>query len=193
MTHFKKKKKSIFISLGTCILLLISVWGYFVYDVNNRFPSPKSVVYSKGDTIDFLNLKIMPLGIKTSSSQKIAEEYPDLQSTLGQLYSDDDYKDSEIIIADFEVSNPTAQDTRIPLFDMMLELGSYGTDSDYGLYLESIDNDNTIKAGETRQVQLSFVVKKEIIDKYHLKENEIHIILSFYPYKQYIKYNWEEK
>lgn len=183
-------------------LLLFGVWAYFVYDVNERFSNPENRIVEQGQTASYKGLTIAPGEVEILSYQEMVERYPDFDSTYDEMGEEAEETIHEMahyhyILVHLSIENPTDEKISFGKESITLwpiEVGVQGNGMDpFMLMYFNPGYDGSFTAHEKMDMILPYTIYTEYLTLEEIKKEDIRVVYSYYPTKNYIFYEGGER
>ena len=193
---FYKRKWIILLISG----ILLVLWGFFTYDINQRFPNPENIGVKQGETVDYKGIKLTAGEIEIYDGQELLKHYPEVENV-------DDYVDDEeleyknrnkdcyfIIHVSMEnVTDNVWEAGKEGLVTWTLEAGNHAQ----GVGLEDFlcinpDSRSTLEPGEKQDLKYIYRMPEEWMTVEEAGKVDKKVIYSYYPSKNYLYYPGED-
>lgn len=184
------KKVFFFLFLG----ILCIVWGYRIYDINKRFPSPEEHGVQAGETFIYQGLEITAIGNKEVYTLEEIENIYGLGDVLptGSLES---IKSSEClyyVCTDIEIFNPSSEEVSFekgyaPMYwpyEMTASFNGMAYEPYMGFNYEF---HQVLKPKEVQNLKLVYQIIDSTKSREDILSETVKIIYSLYPEKEYIE------
>ena len=148
---------------GFLVIFLLVVWAYFVYDINEAYPSPKNQEYKEGDTLDYYGLKVTAKEIDVFDYNEFCQEIEGFRE-----YSEDEdgFENSIYFLVHLHVKNSTKEDKQFKyggFTSWMLEVDNCSNGMSEELAYLVDYNKDVYKAGSDMDIILPYCLYKENI------------------------------
>lgn len=171
-------------------IILILVWGYFVWDVNVRYPNPEEKIIRPGETGLYKGLNFQAGNINIYTKSEFEKLYD---------FSSGEDEDGTYIVAEAVFENKTEETIVLsedqPLY-WPVEVGyQRGSNIEYGSFQalnRNYSGNTVLKPGEKMEVSLTFYIHQSALAYDEIKREDIRIVYSYYPTKNYILLNGQE-
>ncbi len=188
---FKKRNIILF-----CCIIICSIWGYLVYDVNKRFPEPKNYVGQLNETIDYYGLSAVLKNVYYYEFDELLKIYPELKNDLNRTWGEDlsYFYDSTYVLVELYLKNSAKNLVNLGDLEktperMTLELGAYSNGCASFIYsCINKEVNNIFEQNTERVVYLPFSIYKQYMDMEEIKTYDVKICYQFYPEKRYFYY-----
>ena len=188
MQYKKRRIIKLFVVVG--IIVVLTVAGYFIYDINKRFPEPSAIyTYTYDNPAVENGLKITPIDCKLYAYEDYEELY-DYSGAMSGFGEGTDPKKIRTVIFKVQFENITQEDITYETDNFVMVAKNSGAHN--GVMLENAKNKSTIKPGEKQTFTLSTViaedsiVKKKWMDK--LDSETYYLVYWWYPQVKRLEY-----
>ena len=155
-------------------LITAAVMGYFIRDINRRFPNPSVCEqYTKDSPAMLDGLEITPLSTHIYSYDEYRERYPD------SLDSGEHAKDWKVIVYKLAFRNTTEKELRFEADSFLAVAQNSGFHN--GVSQENRKKNQTIQPGEVQEIELSCTVTEILIGKKWFQEETYTLVYCWYP------------
>ena len=192
-------------SLGIVGIVLICVWGSMTYRINKAYPNPENIPVKLGERTKFHGAFLTGESAEVLSPEEMLENYPQLTDTyeiMGEEISKEmlqDFQQYNYMLVKVKLVNGT---------DCDINFGKNG-DALYWIFEEGRESNaqemflfqtlnpeysgSGIKANSEQEVILVSSIMKMYQSLEELKKQEIKVVYSYYPTKNYISILPEER
>lgn len=158
-------------------LITAAVMGYFIRDINRRFPNPSVCEqYTKDSPAMLDGLEITPLSTHIYSYDEYRERYPD------SLDAGEHAKDWKVIVYKLAFRNTTEKELRFEADSFLAVAQNSGFHN--GVSQENRKKNQTIQPGEVQEIELSCTVTEILIGEkwfQKLEEETYTLVYWWYP------------
>ena len=170
------------------VIIIAGVSGYFIHDINTRFPKEVVEYYSKDNPLNINNLVITPVESRVWTLDDFNEAYPNV------LYQDD-FRDSDIKrIITYTLSYENISQEDIKFKPEFSNAWMWPSCFSHGVRKVTGEGTTLFKSNEVQTITLytiayggSQVILSEL---YSLENNENYLIYQQYPQKKMVKFDW---
>lgn len=170
------------IILIVLIALLFGLWGYLVYDMNVRYPNPEEKILRNGEQTLYKGLTLTAGDISVYSRKELEERYD---------YAGVESTDGTYILAEVTLENNTEDKIFLsgdqPLY-WVAEIGYLccnGINMGLSQFFKT-DYNIMLNPGESTELILPYYIFNINGTYDQIKKEEIRIVYSYYPTKNYI-------
>jgi hypothetical protein len=172
---FKRKRVIIIVIAG----IILSVWGWCVYDINKRLPQAEYMEYTASEPACINGLTIIPVGNRIYTMAEFKSAYPE-----NDHY--DEWKQTEnvrIVVYELELENTISDD----IWFSTVSMEAFETESCWGNGIGVIDeskNTIIISPGQKETVSVTAYIGDGSMTKKQLnglKCENMGLALSYYP------------
>ncbi|MFQ9933574.1 MAG: hypothetical protein ACLRVQ_03990 [Lachnospiraceae bacterium] len=177
--------------VAVAVIALLGIWGYFVYDINDAYPSPEEKCYSINEEFEYYGLNIKGRSIELYEYEEFAEGYDKCEESL--IY-DENKEDYLYVVVTLHITNMTGHDILVngnPVYAWMIETGIDANGIDE-ILLEVVNFSEDIFHGDFEgDIELPFKIPEYLTEgksKEDILKEGVKVIVSYYPYKEYISF-----
>lgn len=170
------------------VVVIAGVSGYFIHDINTRFPKAVVEYYSKDNPLNINNLVITPVESRIWNLNDFNEAYPNV------LYQDDFiYSDmGRIITYTLTYENISQEDIKFkPEFS---DAWMWSSCLHNGVRKVTGEGTTTFKPNEVQTITLyarAYAGSQVTVSDFrNLKDNNNYLIYQEYPKKKMVKFDW---
>lgn len=183
-------KKKIFIRSAAALLCLIiaAVMGYFIRDINRRFPNPTVCEQYTTDSPAMIDgLEVTPVSVHIYSYDEYCERYSD-DSNMEEYA-----KDWKFAVYKVTFRNTTDRELRFGADTFMAVAQKSGFHN--GVMQENRKKNQTIQPGEVQEIELTSNITEILIGKkwfQKLEEETYTLVYWWYPVQKELVFTCEK-
>ncbi len=181
-------RSKIKIVIVAIVVVIAGISGYFIHDINTRFPKAVVEYYTKDNPLNINNLVITPVESRVWTLDDFNEAYPNV--LYQDYFTDSDMK--RIITYTLTYENISQEDIKFkPEFSSVWMWSSCFFN---GVRKVTGEGTTTFKPNEVQTITLYAMVYGENIvtlsELYSLENNDNYLIYQEYPKKKMVKFDW---
>jgi hypothetical protein len=163
-------------------ILIFGVWGYFVHDINTRYPNAKEQELRNGKQGMYKGLVLSAKNIEVYTKEAFEDKFN---------YTGGKSDEGTYVLAYLSLTNDTKETIVLendqPLY-WIAEVGEKTSNAcDYDAFQKLNGSyDVLIDEGETLNIRLPYYFMNQMIDYKDVIEEQIRIVYSYYPTKNYM-------
>lgn len=190
------------IIIAVPILIFFAVSVFMIYNVNSVYPNAEEKAYREGDVTRYKGLKMTVGEVEIYTEDELIEEYADIDingklTTEGYIVEGEHISEGTYIIVNITLENDTDETITFGKLDdiyyWITEVGMTANSTFLRLFFEiNPVIYSSFSAGDVQEMKLLYRMDERNISYEQLKQNDIKVVFSYYPTKEYLLYEGEK-
>lgn len=173
------------------VVILFLIWGYFVWDMNVRYPNPEEKVLRPGEQALYQGLTLYAGDIEVYTREEFEELYE---------YSSGSDENGTYIVAEAVLENNTEETIALsenqPLY-WVVEVGYKCHNASEYVSFQILNKEyssiTVLKPGDVMELKIPYYINPIAATYDVIRKEDIRIVYSYYPTKNYILLNGQEE